>query len=527
MPNYSSVDATKLASGNPNIGTPWQSLSPEAILQQVGHSGIQAGVDSAINGTDFSDGFVNSLRGGLANNVGAIAANQIGDWGVTHGLSEGGFTKSLLHGVSQGAVAELAGGEFIAGAAAGVATELAGSTLGNSGLEEKTQVDVAGLIGAVAGVAVTGDAEGAYTGQNAGGIVHQNNYLNHTDIKNALKDFTVCNGNTECEVKVIVEAKILSEDKDTLALSDCSEGDCKPHSRDLANATLPDNADIHYELIGDSQRAQEFYNLMKKENTDSLGPMTDASVQNNLTDWVTAMGFSDDVADMAVAGTGLFAGIQKNSKKNTSGSNQNAVSDGINGPPKVDKESDALQKPLTSIEVREALGVKYGPNNVKSTTVALNPRQRVNSAEGIDVVYDSYGNKGVKVVFQDPLTLERKSVNVAYDSQRGLPVFDDHSKYTTSIVKPDGYENMSSNARKSAEMRAATRDLRDKINSGQVDKNQFTETQLKFIQAGKESIPNYTWHHNVQSSPKNMQLIPKAVHDAVKHIGEASLSEGN
>ncbi|MFC0971046.1 HNH endonuclease [Pasteurella multocida] len=35
-----------------------------------------------------------------------------------------------------------------------------------------------------------------------------------------------------------------------------------------------------------------------------------------------------------------------------------------------------------------------------------------------------------------------------------------------------------------------------------------------------------TWHHNAQSAPNNMQLIPTNVHEAVKHVGEGSLSEG-
>ncbi|ARB76678.1 TPA: HNH endonuclease [Pasteurella multocida] len=35
-----------------------------------------------------------------------------------------------------------------------------------------------------------------------------------------------------------------------------------------------------------------------------------------------------------------------------------------------------------------------------------------------------------------------------------------------------------------------------------------------------------TWHHNAQSAPNNMQLVPTHIHKAVEHIGESSLSEG-
>ncbi|MGF1719548.1 filamentous hemagglutinin N-terminal domain-containing protein [Vibrio kyushuensis] len=301
LPNYSSVDATKLASGNPNISTPWQSLSPDAILQQVGRSGIQAGVDSAINGTDFSDGFVNSLRGGLANNVGAIAANQIGDWGVTHGLAEGGFTKSLLHGVSQGAVAELAGGEFIAGAAAGVATELAGSTLGNSGLEEKTQVDVAGLIGAAAGVAATGDAEGAYTGQNAGGIVHRFNHLNHDEAQELMEAERQCqNGNEACDRAS--ELKQLDSKRDVELLTACNGGNsalcnnltllAKDNRQSYVDATLDllkDSDILTYQMPNDLQ--EHFYKADKISN-DPTGQQAETvnAVISGMIDFMPGVG---------------------------------------------------------------------------------------------------------------------------------------------------------------------------------------------------------------------------------------------
>ena len=194
----------------------------------------------------------------------------------------------------------------------------------------------------------------------------------------------------------------------------------------------------------------------------------------------------------------------------------------------VDKTRTDFSAPQNSATTRTDLESTHGADNVRSTTVVSNPRQTVNSnpEKNIEVIRDSYGNKAVRVAYKDPSSGESKVANISYDSERGLPIFDDHSKYTTNIKKPDGYESMSSSARKSAEMRAATRDLRDKINTGAVDRNSFTPAQLKAINSGREAIPGYTWHHNAQSSPKNMQLLPNDVHNAAKHIGEASLSEG-
>lgn len=200
LPNYSTVDTGHLAAGNPSIFPASGNFSPDALLNQIGKSGIQAGVDSAINGSDFTDGFLASLRSVMANNIGAIAAGKIGDLGIEYDMANGSFSKSILHGLSQGAIAELAGGEFAAGAAAGVAVELAGNELDSHDLEKSTQVEIAGLIGAGAGVLATGKAEGAYTGQNAGEIVHQFNHLNHTEAMELVKAEQRCqNGNEACQ----------------------------------------------------------------------------------------------------------------------------------------------------------------------------------------------------------------------------------------------------------------------------------------------------------------------------------------
>ena len=84
---------------------------------------------------------------------------------------------------------------------------------------------------------------------------------------------------------------------------------------------------------------------------------------------------------------------------------------------------------------------------------------------------------------------------------------------------------MSEKARRAAEMRAATRQLRDDIESGKVDASQFTEQQLNDIKSGKQSIDGYTWHHNGQSAPNNMQLVPDKIHnEQVPHTGEGSMS---
>jgi filamentous hemagglutinin len=106
--------------------------------------------------------------------------------------------------------------------------------------------------------------------------------------------------------------------------------------------------------------------------------------------------------------------------------------------------------------------------------------------------------------------------NIPYDS-RGLPIFDDVSEYTTTIDKTVTYEK---------QLKQATLDLRDAINTGKVDSGQFTAAQLARIQAGSEKIPGFTWHHNAQGAPSNMQFVPTKIHSEVSHLGQGSLSQG-
>jgi filamentous hemagglutinin len=84
---------------------------------------------------------------------------------------------------------------------------------------------------------------------------------------------------------------------------------------------------------------------------------------------------------------------------------------------------------------------------------------------------------------------------------------------------------MSNKARRTAEMRAATRQLREDIKNGKVDGSMFTEKQTREINRGSDRIPGFTWHHNAQSSPNNMQLIPRDIHK-IPHTGEGSMSNG-
>ncbi|MDO4879413.1 MAG: HNH endonuclease [Neisseria sp.] len=74
------------------------------------------------------------------------------------------------------------------------------------------------------------------------------------------------------------------------------------------------------------------------------------------------------------------------------------------------------------------------------------------------------------------------------------------------------------------QMRMATRELRDQINSGKISSSQFTAEQLKAIKGGKAKIPEYTWHHHQDRG--RMQLVKQGKHKDAGHIGGEAMSKG-
>jgi hypothetical protein len=105
--------------------------------------------------------------------------------------------------------------------------------------------------------------------------------------------------------------------------------------------------------------------------------------------------------------------------------------------------------------------------------------------------------------------------DIPFDT-RGFPIFDKHVIYDTRIPS-EVYSIKNSELH----MRAATRDLRDKIQMGKINKNIFTEEQLRDIFAGDKKIYGYTWHHHQDTG--RMQLITEEAHNTTGHVGGMDL----
>ena len=116
----------------------------------------------------------------------------------------------------------------------------------------------------------------------------------------------------------------------------------------------------------------------------------------------------------------------------------------------------------------------------------------------------------------NPVMGGNSKANIAYD-KRGLPIMDDVSASTQKTDTTKSY---------AGQMVQATKDLWSETKGIPSELSRFTTGQLKAIEAGRRTIPGFRWHHNAQSAPNNMQLIPKAVNNSVQHIGQGSISQG-
>lgn len=208
----------------------------------------------------------------------------------------------------------------------------------------------------------------------------------------------------------------------------------------------------------------------------------------------------------------VTAGVALGVTKAIKAKNGRSVGDSTD---KNDGPREEFAGPYNPNKTREDLEETHGEENVSSTTNPKKPLQTANSNpdKGIEVIRGADGGKSVRVQYNDPVTGQPTTANIPYND-RGLPVFDDHVKYTTTIDHSVSYKT---------QMKRATEDLKNAINNGSFDSSQFTARQLQDIQSLEPKISGFTWHHNGDTG--NMQLVPTVVHDATKHTGQNALSE--
>ncbi|ATM77595.1 hemagglutinin [Serratia fonticola] len=153
------------------------------VVQRVaGQSIIGSSLNTTINGGSFKDNLTNSLLANIGGQVNAEGAKLIGDNGSVLGVPG----KMLSHAVVAGVSAEIGRGSGKGAAAGALAAELAGVILGENIIKPKEwqtkseqQVQIARVIGAVAGSVFTGTPGGAYSGADSAESVTRFNHQEH------------------------------------------------------------------------------------------------------------------------------------------------------------------------------------------------------------------------------------------------------------------------------------------------------------------------------------------------------------
>ena len=129
-------------------------------------------------------------------------------------------------------------------------------------------------------------------------------------------------------------------------------------------------------------------------------------------------------------------------------------------------------------------------------------------------------------------SLRRKAIDlsdgrsIGYDG-RGLPDLSPFAVAIIRVVPGKDYKPDSTNPEKDlrTEMKLATKKLGDLIGQGKsFNSTVFTDDQMAAIRAGKEKIPEFTWHHTLGSE---LQLVPSGIHEKAKpHLGSRTMREG-
>lgn len=168
-----------------------------SVAQRVAaHSVVSSALGTAIQG----DSFNNNLKVALLSNIGsqlhAEGASLIGDNGQILDIPG----KAVSHAVVSAVAAEIGEGNPKGAAVGALAAELAGVMLGDNFIKPEAwqrkseqQAQMAKFLGAVAGGAFTGKANGVYSGATGGENAFRYNYLSHQQKALMDKDLSAAN----------------------------------------------------------------------------------------------------------------------------------------------------------------------------------------------------------------------------------------------------------------------------------------------------------------------------------------------
>lgn len=219
-------------------------LSLQNIMSGTLNGAISSGVSSLVYGTDFMDGFSNSVLNTVVNLTLADVQFEIGELGVvrdengdiisTNKEWEGSFQHAILHGLAGCAAGEAIGASCAAGAVGGIAQSIYAGTL-NEDMTQEQRADAARkaeMLGALVGYIMSGgDPANVSTASAIAASGLKNNYLSHDQISQLQQELSNCTTDqgsdfAACRAEVLAKYVEISEDQNA-QLAACKTDTCR------------------------------------------------------------------------------------------------------------------------------------------------------------------------------------------------------------------------------------------------------------------------------------------------------------
>ena len=212
-----------------------------ASVQTVGIKvASDAVIKTAVYGGSFKDNLAAAAVGAGIGIAGAVGANQIGSVEYL----DGSLQKIVLHAALGGLMAEAMGGDFRTGALAAGANEALVSLLADKLLPQgvdknspeyqqgmQNLLAASQIVGVLAAVVTDGDVNaGAAVAANA----TQNNFLNHQNVQDMVRELEGCKGRVDCQQQVR-DRYLTVSDENEKRLAQCKQnGTCEAIKLEIA-----------------------------------------------------------------------------------------------------------------------------------------------------------------------------------------------------------------------------------------------------------------------------------------------------
>ncbi|MFG0382588.1 filamentous hemagglutinin N-terminal domain-containing protein [Pseudomonas sp. zbq_18] len=188
---------------------------------------VNSALDTALRGGSFKDNLVDGALQLAASAIAGSIYGQVGDSLKGTGIA----TKTAVHAIVGGLIAEAAGGDFKTAALAAGANQLILDLVGDKIFPGEAHDRVVAMTSQLIGIVVADAAGGSTKDQEVAGWVNVqatlNNYLNHDEVDKLAEELIQCRSKADpqaCRTQVKTDFETVSGTKTGIDLSGCKRG---------------------------------------------------------------------------------------------------------------------------------------------------------------------------------------------------------------------------------------------------------------------------------------------------------------